>query len=92
MPTYASTAATFTTFYGSEGRLDQAFFTGAGVNRSVQSVHNLIVSTSIPVTAPKMHKQFGHAVTQTTAKSMKGTPTFQAPAELQIMMQQQFQA
>jgi hypothetical protein len=89
---HAPTAATFATFYGSEGRLGQAFLTGAGLNRSVKPVHNLIVSTCIPVTAPKMRKQFCHAVTQTTAKSMKGTPTFQNPAELQITMQQQIQA
>jgi hypothetical protein len=55
-----ATAATFVTFYGSEGRLGQAFLTGAGVNRCVKSVHNLIVSTGIPATAPKMRKQFGH--------------------------------
>jgi hypothetical protein len=91
MPTDA-TAATFATFYGSEGRLGQAFLMDAGVNRSVQSVHHLVVSTGIPITAPQMRKQFGHAVTQTTAKAMKGTPTFQPPAELQITMQQQFQA
>jgi hypothetical protein len=89
MPTDA-TAATFATFYGSEGRLGQAFLTDVGVNPSVQSVHHLVVSTGIPATAPKMRKQFGHAVTQTTAKAMKGTPTFQPPAELQITMQQQF--
>jgi hypothetical protein len=88
---HAPTTTTFATFYGSEGRLGQAFLTGAGLNRSLKSVHNLIVSTGIPVTAPKMRKQFGHAVTQTTAKSMKGTPTFQNPAELQITMQQQIQ-
>jgi hypothetical protein len=79
-------------FCGSEGQLGQAFLTGAGANRSIKSEHNLIVSTGIPVTAHKMRKQFSHAVTQTTTKSMKGTPTFQNPAELQITMQQQLQA
>jgi hypothetical protein len=89
MPTYAK-AASFATFYGSEGRLGQAFLTG--VKRSIKSVNHLVVSSGIPVTAPKMRKQFGHMVTQTTAKSMKGAPTFQTPCELQISMQQQFQA
>jgi hypothetical protein len=87
------TAATFATFYASELRfLGQAFLTGAGVNRSIKSVHHLVVSTVIPVTAPKMRKQFGHAVTQTAAKAMKGVSTFQTPSELQITMRQQFQA
>ena len=91
MPTDA-TAATFATFYGSEGRLGQAFLTDAGVNRSIQSVHHLVVSMGIPVTALKMRKQFGHAVTQTMAKSMKDTLTFQTPSDLQFTIQQQFQA
>jgi predicted amidohydrolase YtcJ len=65
---------------------------GVGVNHSVKSVHHLVVSTDIPVTAPKMRKQFSHAVTHTTAKSMKGTTMFKNPSDLQITMQQQFQA
>jgi hypothetical protein len=67
LPTDA-TAATFATFYGSEGRLGQAYLTGTGVNHSVKSVHHLVLSTGIPFTAPKMRKQFGHAVSQMTAK------------------------
>jgi hypothetical protein len=90
-PTVA-TAATFATFYGSEGQIGQAFLTDAVVNSSVKSVHHLVVSTGIPMTAPKMRKQFGNAVTQATAKVIKDTPISQPPANLLITLQQQFQA
>ena len=67
----AATPATFATLYGPEGRIDHAFLTEAGVNISIRSAHHVIVSMGSQIPAPKIRKQFGHAVTQTTAKAMK---------------------
>ena len=86
----AATAATFATFYGEGGSIGPAFLTEAGVNLSIRSVHHSVVTTGVPMSAPQIKKQFGHAVTVTKARELKGTPLFQTPASLLLTMKKQF--
>jgi hypothetical protein len=81
----AATAATFATFYGEGDRIGPAFLTEAGVNLSICSVHHSVVTTGVPMSAPQIKKQFGHAVTVTKAREVKGMPLFQAPAALLLL-------
>ena len=85
----AATAATFATFYGEGGSIGPAFLTEAGVNLSIRSVHHSVVTTGGPMSAYQIKQQFGHAVTQTKARELKGTPLFQAPAALLLTMKKQ---
>jgi hypothetical protein len=85
----AATAATFATFYGEGGSIGPAFLTDAGVNLSIRSVHHSVVTTGSLMSAYQIKQQFGHAVTQTKARELKGTPLFQAPAALLLTMKKQ---
>ena len=42
-----------------------------------------------PMSVPQICKQFGHAVTQTKAKELKGTSLFKASAALLLTMKKQ---
>jgi hypothetical protein len=86
----AATAATFATFYGEGGRIGPALLTEAGVNLSIRSVHHSVVTTGGPMSAHQIKTQFGHAVTLTKGRELKGMPLFQAPAALLLTMKKQF--
>jgi hypothetical protein len=85
----ATTAATFATFYGDGGSIGPAFLTEAGVNLSTRSVHHSVVTNGGPMSTYQIKQQFGHAVTQTKARELKGTPLFQAQAALLLTMKKQ---
>jgi hypothetical protein len=74
------------------GSIGPAFLTEAGVNLYIHSVCHVVISKGAPMsTIPQIRKQFGHAVTQTKAKELKGTPLFQAPAALLLTMKKQLE-